>query len=123
MIQTFRFLHPGDQHASPDAPRMRHLDRELGGSRLSLDASETRPIQRLLHPATLAVLLLASGGAARGDEPIPRPDDGPRDYRAKFAIIVGINDYQSHGQGLRDLQYAANDAREFRKLLVEEFGY
>jgi uncharacterized caspase-like protein len=71
----------------------------------------------------LAVLLLASGGAARGDEPIPRPDDGPRDYRAKFAIIVGINDYQSHGQGLRDLQYAANDAREFRKLLVEEFGY
>ena len=70
--------------------------------------------------SALAGLLLAS---ASGDEPIPLPDDAPRDYHAKYAVIVGINDYQSHGQGLCDLHYAANDAREFRKLLVEDFGY
>jgi hypothetical protein len=67
----------------------------------------------------VAGLLLSS---ASGDEPIPLADEGPRDYRANYAVIVGVDHY-SRGQGLRDLRYAANDTREFRKLLVEEFGY
>jgi WD40 repeat protein/uncharacterized caspase-like protein len=58
-----------------------------------------------------------------GDEPIPRPEDGPRDYRAKYAVIVGIDGYPDAGSDLARLRYAANDAREFRRLLVEEFGY
>src|SRR5258708_1609633 len=70
--------------------------------------------------STAALLLLAT--SAEGDEPIPLADDGPRDYHAKYAVIVGIDDY-SRGQGLGNLRYAANDAREFRRLLVEEFGY
>ena len=63
----------------------------------------------------------ASGGPPRADEPVPvtggarRLPSAPstRDYHAKYAIIVGINDYESRGQGLGNLEYAANDAREF----------
>jgi WD40 repeat protein len=74
--------------------------------------------QSIIVSAVAGLLL----GSASGDEPIPLADDGPRDYRAKYAIVVGVDDY-SGGQGLGNLRYAANDAREFRKLLVEEFGY
>src|SRR4051794_26687135 len=75
-------------------------------------------------------LLLA--GLARGDQPEPIPASGglrrlpvaeaPAGYRARWAVVVGIDDY-SRGQGFAQLGNAANDAREFRRLLVEEFGY
>ena len=47
---------------------------------------------------------------------------GTRDYRAKWAIIIGIDKY-ANDSGLSPLKNAANDEREFRSLLVEEFGY
>jgi WD40 repeat protein len=112
---------PGCRHASPGAPGHRSAAVDTAGPRPSINAPTGTPIRGLPRLAAAILLLLARSSA--GDEPIPMPPDGPRDYRAKFAVVVGINDYQSRGQGLRDLRYAANDAREFRKLLVEEFGY
>ena len=31
--------------------------------------------------------------------------------------------YQDGGSGLKDIKFAVNDAREFKELLVNEFGY
>lgn len=78
---------------------------------------------------TLVVVLLTIGGT-RAREPVPTGGglrrlpavEPPADYRAKWAVIIGIDDY-SAGKGFDQLQNAANDAREFRRLLVEEFGY
>jgi WD40 repeat protein len=120
---TLRILRFADRHASPVALRERHVDRETGGCHPPLSATRRDPHRRLLPLAGSAVLLLASAWLAWGDEPIPRPDDGSRDYRAKFAVIVGIDGYPDAGSDLARLQYAANDAREFRRLLVGEFGY
>lgn len=43
-------------------------------------------------------------------------------YRTKWAIIVGINKYAKNSK-LESLRTAVNDAKEFRDLLVREFGY
>ena len=44
------------------------------------------------------------------------------DYERKFAIIIGVNAYEPDS-GLTDLNYAVNDAREFRQIMTTEFGY
>ena len=80
--------------------------------------------------ATMALYLvlahLAAPGLCRPDEAkiteVRAPQPPPAEYRAKWAIIIGVNDYRQDS-GLAQLKYAANDAREFRRLLVEEFGY
>ena len=120
MTQTFRILSLGGGHASASALRKSPALRGIGGVHFHIGLLGRAPTRHLPRMAAVSLLFLAS--AAASDEPIPVADDGPRDYHAKYAVIVGVNDY-SCGQGLRDLQYAANDAREFRKLLVEDFGY
>src|SRR4051794_22853571 len=50
------------------------------------------------------------------------PPPPPSDYRAKYAIVVGVDRY-AEGSGFVPLQNAVNDAREFRDLLVGDFGY
>ena len=45
------------------------------------------------------------------------------DYDRKFAIVVGVNAYNDPEAGLDDLHYAVNDAREFREILISDFGY
>ena len=44
-------------------------------------------------------------------------------YRKKWAVIVGIDKYDGEDPALRDLLNAENDAREFRDLLFQEFGF
>ena len=82
------------------------------------------PIPGWLSPVvpSLLVLALLTPPCLAFGERVPLADAGPPDYAAKYAIIVGINDY-SRAQGLGNLQYAANDARDFRRQLVEDFGY
>ena len=83
----------------------------------------------LSRPTLAAALLLATAcwpcpGRGGDVKVVERPGckPPPADYHAKYAIIVGIDDY-SKGEGFAQLQNADNDVREFRKLLVEEFGY
>jgi WD40 repeat protein len=76
---------------------------------------------RMFLVGAVASLLLTLASSASGDEPIPLADEGPRDYRAKYAIIIGINKYK--GAGLEPLLFAENDAREVRNTLQDEFGY
>ncbi len=68
-----------------------------------------------------------SGGSdtMRGDQRlVPRATSRPAalEYRASFAVIVGVNAY-SQGGGLPPLEFAVNDARELRDMLRDEFGY
>ena len=44
-------------------------------------------------------------------------------YTDQWAIIIGVDQYQTSGSDLKDLEFAVNDAREFKELLVNEFGY
>ena len=44
-------------------------------------------------------------------------------YTDQWAIIIGVDQYQAGGSDLKDLEFAVNDAREFKELLVNEFGY
>src|SRR5271157_267259 len=85
-------------------------------------------IGRVSRPTLAAALLLATAcwpcpGRGGDVKVVERPalKPPPADYHAKYAIVVGIDDY-SKGEGFARLQNADNDAREFRKLLVEEFG-
>ena len=68
-----------------------------------------------------------SGGrdTMRGDQRlVPRATSRPAalDYRASYAVIIGVNAY-SQGGGLPPLEFAVNDARELRDMLRDEFGY
>jgi WD40 repeat protein len=95
-----------------------------------------RTADRACLPMALAqIAILTAGllpnfaGSARADEALPAPGGLRRlpvpeslDYRAKWAIIIGIDDY-SAGQGFENLRNAVNDARELRGLLIKEFGY
>jgi len=76
--------------------------------------------QRTLRLSAAAFLMVVS--VVAGDDRIWRTVESRSDYAAKYAIIIGINDY-AQSEGFGQLQNAGNDAREFRKLLVEEFGY
>ena len=62
-------------------------------------------------------------GNDRGLEPadpsLPRADN----YRATWAVIIGVDNYPVGGSDLKKLSYAVNDAREFRNLLRDEFGF
>jgi WD40 repeat protein len=60
--------------------------------------------------------------ASRGLRPLS-PLSAASDYRARWAVIVGIDDYPGGESGLKPLQYAVNDARELHELLRTEFGY
>lgn len=62
----------------------------------------------------------SSGVPSRGLVPADA-EAGPTDYRAKYAIIIGISKYK--GEGLEPLLFAENDAREVRNTLQGEFGY
>jgi WD40 repeat protein/tetratricopeptide (TPR) repeat protein len=78
-----------------------------------------------------AAALAAAGAPPRADGPVPASGGArrlpaaasPADYHAKYAVIVGIDGYPGGDTDLEPLGNAANDAREFRRLLVEEFGY
>jgi len=65
---------------------------------------------------------LASDGTRglRSRRPATKPIT---DYRARWAVIIGIDAYGSDDAGLKPLKYAVNDARELRDLLYWEFGY
>lgn len=73
--------------------------------------------------------MLASVARSRADESVANGGGlrqltvAPENYRAKWAVIIGINRYPGDGSGLDPLNYAVNDAREFHDLLVSEFGY
>jgi WD40 repeat protein len=79
----------------------------------------------------VASALAASMAQPRADGPVPASGGArrlpaaasPADYRAKWAVIIGIDGYPGGDTDLEPLENAANDAREFRRLLVEEFGY
>ncbi len=44
-------------------------------------------------------------------------------YRASWAVIVGIDEYEGGETDLPPLKFAVNDARAIRNLLRDEFGY
>jgi WD40 repeat protein len=77
-----------------------------------------------------AAALAAAGAPPRADGPVPASGGAgrlpaatpPADYRAKWAIIIGIDNY-GFNTGLDALDYAVNDAREIRDVLRDEFGY
>jgi WD40 repeat protein len=48
---------------------------------------------------------------------------GEPDYRAKWAVIIGIDQYPGGQTQLDRLQFAVNDARAIRDILQEEFGF
>jgi len=87
--------------------------------------SEQRiPVSRALPVDEEKGVVLASGRdeaveAADKDEFATRPSD----YDRKWAIVVGIDSYVGGESGLPPLSHARNDAREFRSILIEEFGY
>ena len=68
--------------------------------------------------ATMALYLvlrhLAAPGLCRPDEAkiteVRAPQPPLAEYRAKWAIIIGVNDYRQDS-GLSQLKYAANDVR------------
>jgi len=45
------------------------------------------------------------------------------DYRARWAVIIGIGQYAGGQSGLEPLSHAVNDARKIRNRLGDEFGY
>ena len=51
-----------------------------------------------------------------------RFEAGDELYRAKWAIIVGIDKYPT-GHGLSQLEFAVNDAQAIRTILQDEFGF
>jgi len=64
----------------------------------------------------------ARDAASRGLRPLS-PLTAASDYRARWAVIVGIDAYPGGESGLKPLKYAVNDARELHDLLRAEFGY
>ena len=62
-------------------------------------------------------------GASRGVERVPMADEGPVDYRARWAVIIGIDKYPGGKSGLEPLLFAANDARAVRDMLRDDYGY
>jgi len=50
---------------------------------------------------------------------VGRPHFSNADYRARWAVIVGINQFKH----MRNLENAVNDARAMRDMLRDEFGY
>jgi len=62
-------------------------------------------------------------GVNRGTERVPRADEGPVDYRARWAVIIGIDKYPGGKSGLEPLLFAANDAQAVRDILHQDFGY
>jgi WD40 repeat protein len=51
------------------------------------------------------------------------PDERPADYKSKWAVIIGIDAYPAGNGNLGHLDYALNDARDFRALLLDRFGF
>ncbi|MEQ8788945.1 MAG: caspase family protein [Pirellulaceae bacterium] len=49
--------------------------------------------------------------------------DGAEFYSDSWAVVIGIDGYAKPNSDLSRLEFAVNDAREFRDLLQEEFGY
>ncbi|MCH7725662.1 MAG: caspase family protein, partial [Planctomycetes bacterium] len=64
-----------------------------------------------------------SSGRTRGVMPIYDDLEPIVDYRAKWAVVIGIDQYPGGESGLQSLMFAVNDAREFRDLLRDEFGF
>ncbi|MGO8902904.1 MAG: caspase family protein [Isosphaeraceae bacterium] len=62
-------------------------------------------------------------GASRGVERVPLADEGPVDYRARWAVIIGIDKYPGGKSGLEPLLFAANDAQAVRDILRDDYGY
>jgi WD40 repeat protein/uncharacterized caspase-like protein/tetratricopeptide (TPR) repeat protein len=76
-------------------------------------------------PSLIVILVLQLGVALGGEVVVlelPKLRPPPTDYRAKWAVIIGVDDY-SAGDGFQRLTNAANDARALRQMLVGEFGY
>jgi WD40 repeat protein/uncharacterized caspase-like protein len=46
-----------------------------------------------------------------------------KESQGKWAVIIGVNQYPGGATGLNPLEFAANDAREVRTVLIQEFGY
>lgn len=103
---------------------------------------------RAAHRSGIALALLVSCGlwcacSKLTDDARPRPpatednlendrgyrlqdgttSSGRKWYRAMFAIVIGVDQYDEPSTGWRDLRYAVNDAREVRDVLRDEFGY
>ena len=72
----------------------------------------------LSHPPTLS-----SQTRNRFKLPKSSTSERPTEYTDKWAIIVGIDRYEAGNSTFGDLDYAVNDARDFKELLVNEFGY
>src|SRR3989339_924772 len=90
-------------------------------------------VQQFLCCVTVVCLFLgcsprraAEDGTSLGSPPALPPliEKGARvDYRARWAVIIGVDKYPGGESGLRPLLYAVNDARAVRDILREEFGY
>lgn len=97
----------------------------------------TTPPLKLLVPAVLILLLCtpdlslaqdqsearSRGGIERADQDEPSgPDSEPLAvYDSKYALIIGINEYQN--PDLTNLGYAVSDARAIENMLIEEYNY
>src|SRR5688572_23042082 len=65
----------------------------------------------------------ARGPAPRGQRRIDQSWSGRQDYRAKWAVVIGIDRYPGGAARLDPLANAANDARALRDALRDEFGF
>jgi CHAT domain-containing protein len=61
--------------------------------------------------------------SSRGLDSVQVVGRSPTEYRRLWAVIVGINAYPGGVGKLKPLHHAVNDAREFRDLLIAEFGF
>ena len=70
------------------------------------------------------VMALRGGSTAQfrsisADAPVFRDETTSRTFRRRFALVVGISDYEFAGRGgLRNLTWADDDARSFRRTLL-----
>jgi WD40 repeat protein len=48
---------------------------------------------------------------------------GKTDYRARYAVIIGVGDYPNLDDNLHPLEFAPNDAMAFRDMLRDDFGF
>ncbi len=82
-----------------------------------------RSFGRHLAPAPLlaaVALFLVAPAAVTGPF---EPAEVLTDYRAKWAILVGVDKYDGKDPAFTDLDFAVNDAREVRDVLRDEFGF
>jgi uncharacterized caspase-like protein len=86
------------------------------------------PLRLSLGLIVLLALHAAVGPAqenppGRGLRLVEEPGAQAAKYRQTWAVIVGVDQYAEAGTTLPPLLFAVNDAREFRDLVREEFGY